>query len=72
MARTFKDLEIKHPRPEVLRRYVNYLRATPARFYSVEHFSNSWPAWASQSGGADPRDARPGETADDYITRVAK
>jgi len=71
MARTFKTLEIANPRPEVERRFRNYLASTPIRFYSVEHFADTFPGWkdAAPQSRLDPR---PGESTDDYIARVGR
>lgn len=74
MARTCRDLEIQQPRDEVLRRFVIYLAATPARFYSIEHFGNSFQAWrtAGQPAGGTAHDPLPEEDVDAYIARLAR
>ncbi len=71
MARAFKELEVATPRPELVRRFGNYLRSTPGRFYSVEHFGDTLPTWkdAAPQSRLDPR---PGESTDDYIARVGR
>lgn len=74
MARTFKRLEEQHPREEVQRRYGHYVRATPIKFYSVEHFADTWPRWAvaqadERRNGDDPY---PGESVDSYASRLAR
>jgi len=71
MARAFKELEARSPRDEIVRRFRNYALATPLRFYSVEHFADTFPAWKDPvpQGRLDPR---PGESPDDYIARVGR
>lgn len=75
MARTFKQLEVTSPRDEVVRRFAHYMAATPARFYSVERFADTYPDWkdAGRSESTGGRlDPLPNETTDQYIQRQAK
>lgn len=75
MARAFKALEVAAPRDEVFRRFGHYLRATPVRFYSVEHFATTFPAWVQAvppRKGAPVLDPMPDEDVDAYITRLAR
>lgn len=74
MARTVKHLEVGAPREEVVRRFTHYLQATPARFYSIEHFAESFAAWTTSNGDAWKHDRtlqRPTETLDQYATRLS-
>jgi hypothetical protein len=73
VARVFKQLEVSMPRQDLARRYENYCRSTPLRFYSVEHFADTLPAWDRANGGGaqDALAQRPGESLDAYAARLA-
>lgn len=75
MARPFKALEVRAPRAECERRFGLYCEATPIRFYSVERFADTWPAWSGAPAASDWRRdrtlQRPGENLDQYEHRLA-
>lgn len=73
MARVLRQLEDLQPPAEVLLRFTRYLLATPPRYYSVEHFAATFPAW--RTGAVDSADRtapRPGESTDAYIARLTR
>lgn len=76
MARTLKALEIAHPREEVAAHFKNFCASTPARWFSVEKFCDTYPAWDKQHSNSKakggPPDPEPGESVDAYIVRLAK
>lgn len=77
LARTFKALEVHLPQGDLVARFQRYCRETPLRFYSVEHFANTLPAWKDgaedrEAWKRDPTAPRPGESTDAYITRIAR
>ena len=69
MARIFAQLEKAYPREEVVRRFTHYLAATPARFYSVERFADTFPMW-KYAGGERPVPQRRYQTADEADRRA--
>jgi hypothetical protein len=76
MAKTFSELEGEMDRAEVVRRFGHYCHGTPGRFYSVERFAETLPAWTESlpvkaAPGAVPTQL-PGETGDDYAMRLAR
>lgn len=75
MARTFKDMETFFPRAEILQRFTAYLASNPGRYYSVEHFANTYAEWSVERRTADRRrddlTPLPNETTDQYMARVA-
>lgn len=77
MARVFKEMEKSYPRDEVDRRFSIYCAQTLVRYYSVERFADTWPAWkdervAMNGGRQDFLAERPGESVDAYIARVGR
>jgi len=58
MAKTLKLLESDYPPEEVCQRFQRYLAATPVRFYSVERFADTFPAWRKHEPLSSSRSER--------------
>ena len=68
MAKVLRPLEAQYSTDEIARRFTRYLCATPARFYSIEHFVATFAAWR-HAGGTVPK-GRTYETVEEYVQRT--
>mgnify|MGYP001591421463 CR=1 FL=1 len=68
MAKALRPLEAEYSPDEIAVRFTRYLQATPARYYSVEHFVATFPAWRNGYGVAPP--GRRYETVEEYVRRT--
>jgi hypothetical protein len=48
IARGMKQLEGVFARDEIIMRFARYCGATELKWYSVERFAETWPAWAER------------------------
>jgi hypothetical protein len=76
MLRALAPLDKEHGSEEVARRLARYLAETPARFFKIERFGQTFAAWKGAAGRpaapTDPLDPQPGEDVDAYIARLAR
>jgi hypothetical protein len=72
MVPTLKALEGEHGAELTATAYRAYVIATPAQFYSVARFAETFPAWtgSAPSGRRGVLDPLPGEDADAYLRRT--
>lgn len=72
LSKFLKPLHDAHGPETTLSYWRNYLVSTEAPYASPAKFAATFGSWAEPrpNGKRDPRDARPGETADEYLARM--
>lgn len=72
MAKALKPLHDEHGLDKTLAHFRNYLASTEAPYASPAKFAATFGAWERprEDRQRDPRDARPGESPDEYLRRI--
>jgi len=73
MAKELKPIHDEHGLDKTLAHWRNYLASTEARFNpQPSKFAQTFGKWEKprDNGKRDPRDARPGESADEFLGRM--